>query len=95
MEKLQELQPLTLADPLLLLDFVYMCPHADYLELFSRIPPFIAITWLSHKASFETSRITTSDVCYLLILGTWPFVIQVSVWHFFVGWCVEGMDHSH
>ncbi len=62
MQKLQELQPLMQADPLLLLYLVYICPLADYPKLFPHIPAFLAITWLSHKAKNEKKSITEYDV---------------------------------
>ena len=41
------LEPYFVADPLLLYDFVYLCPEDDYQVLFGKIPAHLSLTWLS------------------------------------------------
>ena len=57
------LEPVFAADPLLLYDFIYICPENEYTTLFSRLPGYLSLTWLSfqtvsffkdHVSSFVT-----------------------------------------
>lgn len=41
------LEPYFVADPLLLYDFVYLCPEDDYQVLFGKVPSHISLTWLT------------------------------------------------
>ena len=43
------LEPVFAADPLLLYDFIYICPESEYTVLFSRLPGFLSLMWLSFK----------------------------------------------
>ena len=40
------LEPYFAADYQLLLDFIYMCPEADYVALIQKIPSFLSLNWL-------------------------------------------------
>ena len=46
-EHYQSLEPLFVADPLLLYDFIYICQPGEYASLFSKIPTSLSLTWLS------------------------------------------------
>ena len=47
------LKPYFAADPLLLCDFVYLCPEVDYLELFKIAPAHVSLVWLSSYLPFS------------------------------------------
>ena len=40
------LEPYFAADPLLLYDFVYLCPESDFKELFGNVPTHMSLTRL-------------------------------------------------
>ena len=40
-------EPLFTADPLLIYDFLYLCPEGDYPKLFHRIPAFLSLALLA------------------------------------------------
>ena len=40
------LKPLFIADPMLLYDFIYICPEDDFQSLFRKIPAYLSLTWL-------------------------------------------------
>ena len=59
----QQLEPLFSADPLLLYDFIYLCPEDDYPRLFEKIPASLSLAWLSYKHlshSYEVSECSIS-----------------------------------
>ena len=41
------LEPYFAADPLLLYDFIYICPESEYVTLFSKIPGFLSLRCLT------------------------------------------------
>ena len=64
------LEPYFAADPLLLLDFVYLCPEDDYPELFKRAPAHVSLAWLSSYRPlpfFSTLVSCWADVKFLMI----------------------------
>ena len=54
------LEPFFAADPLLLYDFIYICPESEYTVLFSRLPGFLSLMWLSfQKVSFFKDQVSS------------------------------------
>ena len=66
------------ADPLLLYDFVYMCPEEEYLSLFSKLPVSLSLTWLSFKPVSQFIEPVSFCVKYLLLFTSYPF--KLSKW---------------
>lgn len=70
MERLyDELVPLMILDPLVLIVFIYVCPEAELPALFARVPSYFATAWLI-KSVKDNRTFLKSDVSMLIIVGT-------------------------
>ena len=61
-----ELKPLFVMDPLLLPNFVYICPENEYSKLFTVLPPFLSIMRTAYLFQMRSS-INVNDVSWIEI----------------------------
>ena len=57
------LQPLTVLDPLLLTEFVYICPRLELPYLFLQIPTFVSTAWLA-SVTRDSKSLDRSEVAF-------------------------------
>ena len=62
------LEPVFVADPLLLYDFIFICPEFEYTSLFKKIPAYLSLTRLSQNRSrsFTYGDVDVSLLQYIL-----------------------------
>ena len=63
-----QLEPLFIADPLLLYDFIFLCPEGDIQSLFQKIPAFLSLTWLSFKpVPLDPNKVCIPKLTHLIL----------------------------
>ena len=79
------LEPLFDADPLLLYDFMYICPKEDFHHLFAKVPSYLSIARLSCRpVPFRQEDVR--DYCALLlkVIITFKPLFKAKEWKFWL-----------
>ena len=61
-----DLEPLFAADPMLLHVLIAMCPTEDYLKLFTKVPTYLSLSWIS-RLTKHVQTINNEDVSYFYL----------------------------